>query len=295
MTASSIRMPATDDRSHHQQTRNHGILQDLWVRLAESSWDGPFILAILLVECLLSLLIVRRVPYTEIDWTTYLQQVRLVWVDGIYDYMELKGDTGPLVYPAGFLYLYGALWKITNGSVNVGQYIFVAFYLATQAVVLSIYTMILRDQRSLSSVSPKTVWCWRFLVMFVSLCGSKRIHSIFLLRLFNDGPTMLLLYVSILLFMKQSWRWGCVLFSLAVSIKMNVLLFAPGLLLLLLVQGSLVECLVRLSICAVVQLILGLPFLLNNPISYLRKAFELDRVFQYKWTVNWKVRVRLRV
>jgi alpha-1,3-mannosyltransferase len=35
-------------------------------------------------------------------------------------------------------------------------------------------------------------------------------------------------------------------------------------------------------------LVLGAPFLLTYPQSYIRKAFELDRVFFYKWTVNWK-------
>jgi len=70
---------------------------------------------------------------------------------------------------------------------------------------------------------------------------------------------------------------------------MNVLLFAPGLLLLLLQsQPNLTGTLICLSICASVQLILGAPFLLTYPVSYLRKAFELDRVFFYKWTVNWK-------
>ena len=44
---------------------------------------------------------------------------------------------------------------------------------------------------------------------------------------------MLLAYVSALLFAHSHWRSGCVAYSLAVSIKMNVLLWAPGLLLLL--------------------------------------------------------------
>ena len=111
-----------------------------------------------------------------------------------------------------------------------------------------------------------------------------------MLRLFNDGPTMLLLYVSILLFLKHRWNAGCLVFSLAVAIKMNVLLFAPGLLLLLLQVGPDLQTVVhRLALgCALPQLLLGAPFLLTYPISYLRKAFELDRVFFYEWTVNLK-------
>lgn len=121
------------------------------------------------------------------------------------------------------------------------------------------------------------------------LCLSKRIHSIFVLRLFNDAPAMLLFYASTYLFMKSKWKLGCFFFSLAVSIKMNVLLFAPGLLLLLLqANQNLIGTILCLGICATVQLILGAPFLLTFPVNYIRKAFELDRVFFFKWTVNWK-------
>jgi alpha-1,3-mannosyltransferase len=123
------------------------------------------------------------------------------------------------------------------------------------------------------------------------LCCSKRLHSIFLLRLFNDGPAMLLLYGSVYLFTRHHWDLGCVLYSFAVSIKMNVLLFAPGLLLLLLqASPDWKSVLLRLAVgCALPQLALGYPFLSTFPMSYLRKAFELDRVFFYQWTVNWKV------
>ena len=35
-------------------------------------------------------------PDTEIDWVAYMQEVEGV-VNGTYDYVRLKGDTGPLV------------------------------------------------------------------------------------------------------------------------------------------------------------------------------------------------------
>lgn len=37
---------------------------------------------------------------TEIDWVAYMQEVEGV-VNGTWDYTKLRGDTGPLVYPAG--------------------------------------------------------------------------------------------------------------------------------------------------------------------------------------------------
>lgn len=36
------------------------------------------------------------------------------------------------------------------------------------------------------------------------------------------------------------------------------------------------------------QVVLGLPFLLTYPWSYVSKAFEFSRVFQHVWTVNLK-------
>lgn len=46
---------------------------------------------------------------------------------------------------------------------------------------------------------------------------------------------------------------GCVSFSLAVGVKMNILLFAPGLLLVLLQANGIAGTFVCLAICAGVQ------------------------------------------
>lgn len=36
------------------------------------------------------------------------------------------------------------------------------------------------------------------------------------------------------------------------------------------------------------QVVLGLPFLLENPIGYLSRSFDLGRQFLFQWTVNWR-------
>lgn len=120
------------------------------------------------------------------------------------------------------------------------------------------------------------------------LCLSKRIHSIFVLRLFNDCVAMLLLYTAVYIFSHRRWKLGCVFFSLAVSIKMNILLFAPGLLLLLLEDNTYLDTFLCLAICGSIQLVLGAPFLLTFPSEYIKGSFDLGRVFMFKWTVNWK-------
>jgi len=218
-------------------------------------------------------LIIWKVPYTEIDWKAYMQEVEAV-LNGELNYMNIRGDTGPIVYPAGFVYVYSLLYAVTSRGLNIllAQKIFGAIYLAFIATVLYIYTH-LKDGPA-----------WPLLL----LCLSRRIHSIFLLRLFNDGVAMLFLYAAIALFLHDRWTIGCVLYSLAVGVKMNVLLFAPGLLILLLQRFGPRGTALRLGVCALVQLLLGLPFLATFPLQYLSRAFELNRVFLHTWTVNLK-------
>ena len=59
----------------------------------------PLLLAGELVLCLL---IVNVISYTEIDWRAYMDEVG-GFLDGERDYLNLRGDTGPLVYPAGWV------------------------------------------------------------------------------------------------------------------------------------------------------------------------------------------------
>lgn len=283
-------------------------------QLAQPVYDVPYLALLLVAEALLNVLIVRHVPYTEIDWVAYMQEVS-TYQAGERDYIRIRGDTGPLVYPAGFLYLYSAFKKSVCGDsatatdvvedpfglggsaspevIRRAQWLFVMLYLINSAIVLALYQKILQRtrQRQIAQQSRNTtitVWSWR-IAMGIT-CLSKRIHSIFILRLFNDAPAMTLLHLSLYLFTCcDAWMLGCVAFSLAVSVKMNVLLFAPGLLLLLLQRAQSISGTIRhLSICAGVQLVLGWPFLSTHPKSYIKKAFEFDRIFFFKWTVNWK-------
>merc|ERR1712156_1198658 len=99
---------------------------------------------------------------------------------------------------------------------------------------------------------------------------------------------MILLYAAINLFIDDHWSLGSFFFSLAVSIKMNVLLYAPALLLVYLTVLGLPHTFVQLSICAGVQVVLALPFLASHPLNYVIGAFNLGRVFLFQWTVNWR-------
>jgi alpha-1,3-mannosyltransferase len=229
---------------------------------------------LLLAEIVVNILVIQRVKYTEIDWVAYMQEVEGV-LNGTFDYTYLKGDTGPLVYPAGFVYVYAALYYITNHGQNIrlAQYIFAFLYIALLCLVFRIY---MKSKK----VPPY--------VLVLTSCCSYRIHSIFVLRLFNDPVAMVLFYASVNLFLNSEWSLASLLYSMAVSVKMNILLFAPAILLTYLTCLGLKDTLLQLTICALVQVLLGIPFILTNPVAYIRGAFNLGRVFIYEWTVNWR-------
>ncbi|KAH8924355.1 glycosyltransferase family 58 protein, partial [Atractiella rhizophila] len=225
-----------------------------------------------LFEVLLNGIIIRYVPYTEIDWSTYMQQVAL-FLAGERDYSQIKGDTGPLVYPAGFLRIYSELFSLTDGgkSIRTGQIVFGGLYVANLLVVHAILRR--------CKVPPWT---------FPLLSLSKRLHSIYVLRLFNDPVAMFFLYGSVLACMDGMWSLSSSLFSLALSIKMNILLLLPGYGLVLLLSLGLLPALNHAILMGAFQFVIGLPFLTTHPRSYLTNAFQFSRIFLYKWTVNWR-------
>ena len=120
------------------------------------------------------------------------------------------------------------------------------------------------------------------------LCLSKRIHSIYVLRLFNDGVCMLLLYAAVLLFTYRHWRSGCALFAAAFSVKMNIALFIPALAGLLLADLGFLGALPCVFLCGAITVAVGVPFLLTDWRAYLNGSFDLTRVFSHRWSVNFK-------
>ncbi len=196
------------------------------------------------------------------------------YLGGERDYTLIQGNTGPLVYPAGFLYIFSFFRLLTDEGRNIftAQCIFCGIYLLNLAVVLFLYYK-----------NGKIPAWFCALLLF-----SKRIHSIYMLRMFNDCIAVLFGYIAVSFFLSKHWRVGSVFYSLAVSVKMNMLLFAPGIFIVWILSLGAKKTIECIAICAIVQLVLGYPFLSTYPVSYLSKAFELTRVFFYKWTVNFK-------
>lgn len=229
---------------------------------------------IMVIDLVVNILVVERVPYTEIDWKAYMQECE-GFLNGTFDYSKLRGDTGPLVYPAGFVYIYSLFYFLTEQGKNIvlAQYMFVVIYLMQLFLVLRVY------------IKTKKVPPY---VLAFTILTSYRIHSIYVLRLFNDPIAVLFLYAALNLFIDNYWYLGSVLYSLGVSVKMNILLYAPALFFFYLINLGWKGTIKQLFVCGMIQLILGAPFLLSNPVAYLKGSFDIGRVFNHTWTVNYR-------
>lgn len=166
-----------------------------------------------------------------------MQQVSL-FLSGERDYARIEGDTGPLVYPAVHVYVYSILHNLTNAGKDIisAQYIFAAFYLGGLLLVMGCYC---------AARAPP--------YLFPLLVLSKRLHSIFLLRLFNDGIAMILMWASILALSNRRWLVGVVLWSIGVGVKMTLLLLAPALAVILLLGAGVTKAFFFGAIALLIQ------------------------------------------
>jgi alpha-1,3-mannosyltransferase len=64
--------------------------------------------------------------------------------------------------------------------------------------------------------------------VFPMLILSKRMHSIFVLRLFNDCFAVFFFFVAIYCYQKRWWVVGCTIYSIGLGVKMSLLLALPS-------------------------------------------------------------------
>ncbi|KAJ5832219.1 hypothetical protein N7474_000530 [Penicillium riverlandense] len=247
------------------------LLVDILTNPRHTKWMAPLLL---LGDAALCALVIWKISYTEIDWTTYMQQVSL-YISGERDYTLIKGSTGPLVYPAAHVYIYTLLYHLTDEGrdILVGQILFAGLYLSTLVVVLGCYRH--------AGAPP---------YLFPLLVLSKRLHSIFVLRLFNDGVAAFAMWLAIYLYQKRKWTAGVAVWSAGVAVKMTLVLLVPAIAVLTLLSLGLTRSVALGAMAVLIQVgvLLAVPFLQANPTGYLSRAFELSRQFLFKWTVNWR-------
>ncbi|KAF1919529.1 Lethal(2)neighbour of Tid protein [Ampelomyces quisqualis] len=242
--------------------------RDIATNTAHTKWLLPLLLV---VDAALCGVIIEKVPYTEIDWSTYMQHISL-YMKGERDYSKITGSTGPLVYPGAHVWIYTQLFRITDHGRNIerAQYLFTLVYLGCLGLVGGCYRK--------AKVPP---------YVFPLLILSKRLHSIFVLRLFNDCFAVLGLFAAIYAYQRDQWHLGSFLFATGLNVKMSLLLPLPAMGVLMTQKLGSRESMTQFMIIFQVSVLFGYPFR-KQAFSYFGKAFELSRAFLYKWTVNWR-------
>ena len=153
----------------------------------------------------------------------------------------------------------------------------------------------------LSSISPAIVYCFWFTMrvrnvsvngahpfLQALLCRLSSGHPLPFIGLFNDSFEMIFVYLAICLLLKKRMTLSLLSFSVAASIKMSALLYAPGALLVFVNEIGFWRT-ARAAVPAVLfQLLIGTPFLLSHPVEYLSKSFEFSRKFPWFLSHNWK-------
>ena len=204
----------------------------------------------------------------------YLDQTETI-LAGERDYRKVMGRTGPLVYPAGHVWLFVFFDYLSDHGARrlLMQVVFLVIQVAT--VGLLARTVGEADARALK-------WCLLW-------ATTQRARNVFVNGLFNDAPQVLLVYAALYLLLVRRQPGAALLtYSLAVSVKMSALLYAPAFLLVYWHQFGLRRTVAYGLAAGAVQVALALPFLATHPRAYLERSFELGRQFHHFLSHNWK-------
>ncbi|TKX19884.1 ALG3-like protein [Elsinoe australis] len=248
-------------------------LFDKVLAIANDPWHTRWLCPLLVAgDAVLTAGIVWKVPYTEIDWKAYMQQIT-TYLSGERNYTKITGSTGPLVYPAMHVHLYNLLHRLTTSgtSIPIAQYLFGALYLLTLALVLQVHRHV--------HAPP-----W----LLPLLCLSKRLHSIYVLRLFNDCFAIFFLWLAIYLLQRKNYKAAALSYSLGLATKMSLLLVLPAVGWVLYMALGPGGALATAGVMLQYQVLVAWPFISQYPFEYLGRAFEFGRRFEWKWTVNWR-------
>ncbi|KAF9069860.1 glycosyltransferase family 58 protein [Rhodocollybia butyracea] len=246
------------------------IFRSIHLLLTDAKYFWILAFLVVLGDAFLSEIII----HTEIDWETYMLQVEL-YLKGERDYSKISGPTGPLVYPAGHVYVFRFLYDITDSGKHIrfAQHLYALLYTVSVALTCAIYG------------KAGNIPNWVLLMLPLS----KRLHSLYMLRLFNDCWSVVAVQGAILAFQNEMDDIGTLLFSAALSVKMSILLYLPGLIVILVKRNGLVYTLRKMFNIIGIQTMLAFPFIQKDLRAYVNSSFDFSRVFLYKWTVNWRM------
>ena len=188
-------------------------------------------------------------------------------MNGEFDYAKIRGRTGWLVYPAGHVYNFYLLYKLSfNGDFETARLIFIGLYCFMNFIIFKIY-----DQ----TLNKKNQW----IKIFIAICQIMLFCIVE--RLFNDVIVMIYMYLSIYFLInynKYPIFIATIFYGIALSVKMNVLLFLPGFLYVINHMKGPLFTIFQLFIIAFLTILIPFPFLASNATNYFNKSFDFSNV-----------------
>ena len=213
------------------------------------------------------------------DYTSYMQQANKI-SSGEMDYSKVTGESGPIAYPAlhSYIYLFLELFWVNNGDMHTLLVKMMAFlaHITTVYYAVRIYQEAFKKDPKQANILV--------LIMF-----SFTVTCLSLDHLFNDTFATMFNTIAIYNFVKGKNLTGVVLVALAFNIKMNAILILPAVYLVTSKSQGICIGTLYLFLVVLIQIILGIPYLINYPRPYLDASYNFGRRFSKSVIINWRV------
>jgi len=102
----------------------------------------PFLKTLFLIDAILTYIIIQKVRYTEIDYTTYKVQASQI-LAGELNYAKIKGPSGPIVYPALHARIFQWI-EAVDLQIDQAQYLWMLFYFVNLIIAHQFFTTVIR-------------------------------------------------------------------------------------------------------------------------------------------------------
>lgn len=218
--------------------------------------------------------------YAQVDLKSFMEDASS-FMKGEQHFALMTRDTEIVAHPAGFQWLFGGLYFLTNKGEDtlISFCIYGVLYLTVAKLLLKLYLrgrvskkgnislFLIKGIRSLYDIGLFN-GCW---ATFFTLLGVLRLSTVWVSS-FNSANRKS--YFSL--------YWGSLLLSIGISINTNMLLFFPGVLCVLMHIAPTKKVVTCILIGIGWQLVAGAPFLVESPLLYVTKVFDFYHVFSQK-------------
>ena len=225
-----------------------------------------------------ALIILVEYPFGY-DYVSYMEQAKL-FVDGERNLTSIEAENGKAYYPASHLYTFSVFYKLTGilDHYKYAQILLLFIHLVMNFVTVKIYKECFKD-------APRDWW-----LLAVWALNTRLVEN-WARGLFAESFNVTLTYIAIYLFQKQQQFAGIIFIGLALTYKMNVLLYIPAVYYLTSLSRNIYVGTFYLAIIVSMSFIFAIPFLTEYRDDYMKTAFNFSRKFSihssvlYYWLI----------